>query len=186
MNEASRAGRRRDAVAHATNDHRHDSGVTRYIDHDIGPPPTGAWTPARVEERLRKAVALREKLHGCDTELAPEGESMGIIGGIGVNADGDVVVAAATEALSWLRWLDADDAGIVAARLQGTPWKLICWRFDISRPTADRRWRYALAVIAWRLNGHAASRSVPSLRSLLQHHRASGPGRETFLGGTGR
>jgi hypothetical protein len=141
------------------------------------------WTPARVEERLRKAVALKARLSG----EAPVGEARDEPPFDGGRFErNDDVVAHATEALSWLRWLDPEDARIVLARLQGTPWKLICWRFDISRPTADRRWRYALAVIAWRLNGHAASRSVPSLRSLLQHHRASGPGRETFLGGTGR
>jgi hypothetical protein len=163
-----------------------DSSVTSVtsVTRHVGGPSERTWSPARVEERLRKAAALRETLSGYDTEFAPDGEG---IGGIGVPAVGaDHVVAEAEEALSWLRWLESDDARIVVARLEGARWKLICWRFDMSRPTADRRWRYALAVIAWRLNGHAASRSVPSLRSLLQHHRASGPGRETFLGGTGR
>ena len=151
------------------------------------------WTPARVEERLRKAAALRtalvegRRVDEIASRQNPEGIGIiGVIGGAAAGADGEEVVAEAAEGLSWLRWLDPDDAGIVIARLEGAPWKLICWRFGMSRPTADRRWRYALAVIAWRLNGHAASRSVPSLRSLLQHHRASGPGRETFLGGTGR
>jgi type III restriction enzyme len=84
-----------------------------------------------------------------------------------LTAASDAVVAEAAEALSWLHWLDPDDARIVVARLEGARWKLICWRFGISRPTADRRWRYALALIAWRLNGNARTGRRPSLRSLL-------------------
>ncbi len=139
------------------------SSYISYIDRD-------AWTPARVEDRLRKAAALREM--SCDdTEIASGAEGIGIIGGIGVGAacaGRDDVVTDAMEAPSWLNWLDPDDAGIVVARLEGAPWKAICWRHGISRPTADRRWRYAMALIAWRLNGHAASPSRPSLRSMLK------------------
>jgi hypothetical protein len=145
------------------------TSYTSYIDRE-------AWNPTRVEERLRKAAALREMYGGCDTEFAAAGKSIGIIGVIGVGGAGaasDAVVADAAEALSWLRWLDPDDAGIVLARLDGAPWKAICWRFGISRPTADRRWRYALALIAWRLSGHASSDRTPSLRSLLGLRRAA-------------
>jgi hypothetical protein len=60
-----------------------------------------------------------------------------------------------TEALHWLDWLHGEDAALVQARLEGARWKMICWRFGISRPTAYRRWRYALGLIAWRLNGNA-------------------------------
>jgi hypothetical protein len=130
------------------------------------------WTPARVEERLRKAVALKARLSG----EAPVGEARDeppFDGGrLGFERN-DEVVAHAADALSWLRWLDPDDARIVVARLEGARWKLICWRFGISRPTADRRWRYALAVIAWRLNGHARTDRTPSLRSLLGLRRAA-------------
>jgi len=65
------------------------------------------------------------------------------------------------EALEWLRWLEGDDAKLVWARCEGTPWKQICCRFGVARATANRRWHYALALIAWRLNG----RRVPSKRS---------------------
>ena len=130
------------------------------------------WTSVRVERRLRKAIGLRSTaVYLSVSRRDPKG--IGIIGGIGVCATGDEVVAEAMEALSWLRWLDPDDADIVINRLEGTPWKLICWRFGISRPTADRRWRYALALIAWRLNGHAPSVATPSLRSLLGLRRAA-------------
>ena len=41
---------------------------------------------------------------------------------------------------------------------RGTPWKELCYRFGISRPTAHRRWEYALCVIVWRLNGRQVNR----------------------------
>ncbi len=131
------------------------------------------FTTTLVEERLRKAVALQSSLvleRRVDAIVSGrEPESIGIIGGIGsIGGDGDDgLVAHAAEALSWLRWLEPDDAALVRARLAGAPWKSICWRFRISRPTADRRWRYSLALIAWRLSGHGSSQSRPSLRAML-------------------
>ena len=65
------------------------------------------------------------------------------------------------EGLEWLRWLEAGDAKLVWARSDRTPWKAICWRFGIGRATANRRWKYGLCLIAWRLNG----RRVPAKRS---------------------
>jgi hypothetical protein len=65
------------------------------------------------------------------------------------------------QALEWLRWLKGEDAKLVWARSEGMPWKEICCRFGIARATANRRWQYALALIAWRLNG----RTVPTKRS---------------------
>ncbi len=110
------------------------------------------WTPTRVEERLRKAVALRDGLPNSDTEFVPGAERIGIIGVIVVKAACDTVVVEAAEALLWLSWLDSDDAGIVLARIEGARWKLICWRFGISRATAHRRWRRSLRFIARRLS----------------------------------
>jgi hypothetical protein len=63
--------------------------------------------------------------------------------------------------MEWLRWLEPDDAKLVWMRAEGTRWKAVCVRFGISRATAHRRWEYALAVMAWRLNG----RIVPQKRS---------------------
>lgn len=59
-------------------------------------------------------------------------------------------------ALEWLRWLDGQDAKLVWARAEGTPWKFICCRFGFARATADRRYRYALSLVAFRLNGRVA------------------------------
>ena len=65
------------------------------------------------------------------------------------------------DTLLWSRWLEAEDAKLVWARANRTPWKAICWQFGIARATADRRYRYGISVIAWRLNG----RRVPAKRS---------------------
>jgi hypothetical protein len=61
------------------------------------------------------------------------------------------------ETLGWLRWLKPEHAKLVWARAERTPWKQICWRFGISRATAHWHWRYALTLIAYRLNGRALS-----------------------------
>ena len=138
-------------------------------------------TPTEVEERLRKAAALETALKTerllANIIAGRSPENRGIIGGIGdAGSAGDnenALVAHAAEALAWLRWLESDDAAIIRARLAGAPWKSICWRFGISRPTADRRYRYGLALIAWHLNGHCADDAKPSLRSLLGMSRAT-------------
>jgi hypothetical protein len=62
------------------------------------------------------------------------------------------------ETLGWLRWLEGEDAKLVWTRADRSPWKAICCRFGISRATANRRYEYALSLIAWRLNG----RMVPA------------------------
>lgn len=57
------------------------------------------------------------------------------------------------QTMPWLTWLEPQDAKLVWARAERSRWKLICWRFGISRATAHRRWEYALSLITWRLNG---------------------------------
>lgn len=57
------------------------------------------------------------------------------------------------EVMIWLTWLEADDARIVWLRACRTPWKLITWRFGMSRTTAWRNWVAALLTIAARLAG---------------------------------
>lgn len=65
------------------------------------------------------------------------------------------------EALTWLRWLESEDAKLVWARADRMPWKAICWQFGTARATANRRWQYGVSVIAWRLN----RRKLPAKRS---------------------
>ena len=62
------------------------------------------------------------------------------------------------EAITWNRFLERDDAHLMWARAEGARWKELCYRFGISRPTAHRRWEYALSVIVWRLNGREVHR----------------------------
>lgn len=135
------------------------------------------FTPAGVEARLRKAFALQAAMTTdrvvADIVAGRSPENRGIIGGMGSAAGRDGLAAHAAEALAWLRWLEPNDAALVRARVAGAPWKSICWRFGISRPTADRRYRYGLALITWHLNGHRAGDVKPSLRSLLGMRRAA-------------
>ncbi|SDB20230.1 DUF6362 family protein [Bauldia litoralis] len=150
------------------------------------------WTPRVVEARLRDAVLLQAGKSQTGTLSDPvhisprrDDRSIGLIGGIGTaGADslGTDIPSDPTEALSWLDWLEPEEAALVVSRIEGASWKAICWRFGISRPTADRWWRYALGLIAWRLNGHPSA-ARPSLRSML---RRSWPSRqcETSPGGT--
>lgn len=128
-------------------------------------------TPTYVETRLRAVVlqtALRTEHLVPDIMARRSSEHGGIMGGVGSATAGDCLVGPAIEALAWLRWLEPDDAAIVRSRLAGAQWKAICWRFAISRPTADRRYRYGLALIAWRLQGGNRNEPEPSLRSLLR------------------
>jgi hypothetical protein len=57
------------------------------------------------------------------------------------------------ETITWNRYLEREEVELMWARAEGMPWKHLCHRFGISRPTAHRRYDYALSVIAWRLNG---------------------------------
>jgi Domain of unknown function (DUF6362) len=148
------------------------------------------WTTARVERRLREALGVRDNLappqHADIIASAGDPKGIGTIGGIGSVTDGghagDDSFRRAAEALSWLRWLERDEVALVEARIEGASWKAICFRFGISRPTADRRWRCALRLIAWRLNGHPST-PRPSLRALLRQPWPES-GCETSPGGT--
>jgi hypothetical protein len=57
------------------------------------------------------------------------------------------------ESLDWLRWLAPDDVKLVWARADRKPWKAICCQSGVSRAAANRRYQYALNLIAGRLNG---------------------------------
>jgi hypothetical protein len=98
---------------------------------------------AAIEKRLREATIIRAAI-ASPTPSWP---------GAGGHTDGVSTIDRIADTFSWLGWLGSDDADLVQARLEGARWKTICFRFGISRPTAYRRWRHALALIAWRLNG---------------------------------
>lgn len=120
------------------------------------------WTRERVEERLLEAADVMRRL----PEVRVQGyyslwpamavEFADLVGQEPPRLKRspplpDAITRMETT-LTWLRWLEPEDANLVWARADGTPWKGICWRFGIARATANRRWEYALSVIVWRLN----------------------------------
>jgi hypothetical protein len=82
-------------------------------------------------------------------------------------------ITRAEETLLWLRWLELDDARLVWMRAERARWREICQRFGIARSTANRRYDYALSLIAWKLDGRAMSKTW-SQNFLLQRARVLG------------
>jgi hypothetical protein len=56
------------------------------------------------------------------------------------------------ETITWLAWLEPDDARIVWPRAESVRWKPICCRVGLTRQSAWARWVAALITIANRLN----------------------------------
>ena len=125
------------------------------------------WTPSQVEDRLEEAADVLKRL--------PEQKVQGYfnVWPEMVQSFADMVgqtpepmrrpppspasISRMDETLTWMNHLDAEDARLVWMRAERTPWKGICWRFGVSRSTAIRRWRFALSVLALRLNGQRVS-----------------------------
>ena len=104
------------------------------------------WTKCMVEVQLRMAADVQRNLSrvpgvAIEGVLAPR------------PLPSPDAIERMEQAMSWLGWLGPEDAEIVWSREDGARWKMICWRFGISRATAHRRWRHALRLIACRLNG---------------------------------
>jgi hypothetical protein len=129
------------------------------------------WTTARVQDRLELAADVIRQM----PEVMPRGyarvwpeyeysfaDQVGQEPRLKRPRPGPREITQAEEALLWLRWLEKGDARLVWLRANGKPWKPICWELGISRPTANRRLQYGLAVITWRLNG----KQVPRKRSM--------------------
>jgi len=97
---------------------------------------------AEVEQQLRDAANVKKRTVdiACSAHDALDGDLIMPIG-----------TQFPTKVLSWLDGLEADDAALVRARLEGARWKLICWRFGISRATAHRRWHRSLRSMARRV-----------------------------------
>jgi hypothetical protein len=120
------------------------------------------WTRDRVEERVREAAVVLAKLPGLPSqgyfstwpdvllsarEIArQEPKPMRVL-------PSPQAITRMEETITWNRFLEPQDAHLMWDRVAGVSWKGICYRFGISRPTAHRRYDYALSVIAWRLNG---------------------------------
>jgi hypothetical protein len=128
------------------------------------------WTTAQVQDRLELAADVFAQL----PEVKPQGyfnawpeyfhsfaDQVGQEPQMRRPRPSPRQITEAEETLLWLRWLEKDDARLVWLRANRTPWKKICWELGISRTTANRRWKYGIAVIVWRLNG----KRVPRKRS---------------------
>jgi hypothetical protein len=120
------------------------------------------WMRNMVEERITEAAAVLRKLPGprvsgyfstwpdillSAREIASqEPRPMRVL-------PSPQAITRMEETITWNRFLERDEAHLMWARVEGMPWKHLCHRFGISRPTAHRRYDYALSVIVWRLNG---------------------------------
>lgn len=123
------------------------------------------WTIEEVAERLEEAASVLRRL----PEARVRGHHNGWPAMLSEFADlvgrepeplrpgppSAAAIGRMEEALRWLRWLEPELGQLVWARAERMRWKAICYRFGISRATANRRRDYALGVIAWRLNGRA-------------------------------
>ena len=121
------------------------------------------WTPSLVEDRLEEAADVLKRL--------PEQKVQGYF-----NVWPDMVqsfadkvgqmpvpmrrpppsaasISRMDETMMWVGYLDVEDARLVWMRSERKHWKEICWGFGISRSTAIRRHKFAISVIALRLNG---------------------------------
>jgi hypothetical protein len=122
----------------------------------------GEWTSDMVEDRIAEAASVLSRMPGPRVRgyfsawpdillsareiAAQEPKPMKVL-------PSPQAITRMEEVITWNQFLDRDEVGLVWARADGMRWKGICHRFGISRPTAHRRWEYALSVIAWRLNG---------------------------------
>ena len=124
------------------------------------------WTTTQVQDRLELAAGVMRQLPG----VKPQGYFNAWPDYIHSFADkvgqeaqpmrprpGARQITEAEEALLWLRWLEPEDARLVWLRVNGKPWKGICWEFGLSRTSATKRCQYGLALITWRLNGRVPS-----------------------------
>ena len=75
------------------------------------------------------------------------------------------------ETLGWSGWLQPIDSRIVWQRANGRRWKEICSAVGLARAAAHEHWRYALCLIAWRLNGRPAPTRT-SRRMLIARFRS--------------
>ena len=79
--------------------------------------------------------------------------------------------------IGWFAWLEPIDSRIVWLRASGSRWKSVCWTVGLARAAAHEHWRYALCLIAWRLNGKDRLQHV-GRRRMIAHARASGGARQ--------
>jgi hypothetical protein len=121
------------------------------------------WTRDMVEERIVEAADVLKQLPGLRSQgyfsTWPEiRRSLKELAGAMPSPmrrppPRPSAISRMEETITWNRYLEREEVELMWVRAEGMPWKHICHRFGISRPTAHRRYDYALSVIAWRLNG---------------------------------
>jgi hypothetical protein len=121
------------------------------------------WTRDMVEERIEEAAAVLRRLppvrvagyFGTWPEIQRTAKELASAtpSPMRLPPPSAAAISRMEEAITWNRFLERDEARLMWERAEGTPWKHLCHRFGISRPTAHRRYDYALSVIVWRLNG---------------------------------
>ncbi|MDD5585326.1 MAG: DUF6362 family protein [Alphaproteobacteria bacterium] len=134
------------------------------------------WTASLVEERMEEAASVLKRLPQVRVKgyfnvwptIIPEFSDL-----VGREprpmkrpCPSPSEITRMEETLSWTVGLDPVDAKIVWMRAYGERWKRICAKFGISRSGADQHWLYALAVIAWRLNGSSIPKNMTRNRML--------------------
>ena len=126
------------------------------------------WTRDMVEERITEAAAVLRRMppvrlagyFGTWPEIQRTAKELATAAPTKMRLPppSSAAISRMEEAITWNRFLERYDAHLMWARAEGTPWKELCYRFGISRPTAHRRWEYALSVIVWQLNGRSINR----------------------------
>jgi hypothetical protein len=124
------------------------------------------WTPKMVEQRLAEAASVLGRLpapriYGYSS-LWPRllVEYSSVIchrrASLHLPAPEPEAISRMEETLGWSGWLEPIDSRIAWQRANGRRWKEICAAVGLARAAAHEHWRYALCLIAWRLNGRPA------------------------------
>jgi hypothetical protein len=122
------------------------------------------WTASMVEERLEEAANTLRRLppikvqgyfstwpqivHDSDDKRDWE------VLAIRLGPPSAQAIDRLDETLIWYRWLTKTESRLVWLRANKANWKTICSGGGYSRTVAWRYWAYALAKIAYRLNGN--------------------------------
>ena len=121
------------------------------------------WSRDMVEERITEAATVLRRLPSVrvagyfgtwpDIQRTAKELASAAPTPMRMPPPSSTAISRMEEVITWNRFLERDDAHLMWARAEGGSWKELCYRFGISRPTAHRRWEYALSVIVLQLNG---------------------------------
>lgn len=151
------------------------------------------WTPEMVEARFVEAAMVLRRLPGprsqgyFNTWPKMRVEFADLVGQtpepMRLPPPSAAAITRMEVTLGWVVWLEPVDAKIVWLRASGRRWKAVCWTVGLARAAAHEHWRYALCVIAWRLNGRDRLKRV-GRRRLIARTRSLGTGGQIGLADT--